>query len=70
LTLRLKPSFTKYCVKYLHVPKLFEICAHTRLAGLPKVAKAGGKRGRPAAAAVLVELIGYIAVTGVVYIGL
>jgi hypothetical protein len=38
---------------------------------LPKVAKAWGKRGRPAAAAaVLVELIGYIAVPGVVYIGL
>lgn len=64
----MKPSFPKYYVKYLRVAKLFENCAHTRLAGLPKVAKAGGKRGRPAAAAVLVELIGYIAVPGVVYI--
>jgi len=37
-------------VKYIHVTKLFGgNCAHTRPAGLPKVAKSRGKRGRPAA---------------------
>jgi hypothetical protein len=35
-------------VKFLYFPKLFGNCAHTRLAGLPKVAKSRGKRGRAA----------------------
>lgn len=38
-------------MKYLRVPKVFENCAHTRLAALPKVAKSGGKQDRPAAVA-------------------
>ena len=51
------------------VPKLFENCAHTRLAGLPKVAKSRGKQDRPAATTKLVALIGYISVPGVVCVG-
>jgi hypothetical protein len=57
-------------MKYLHVPKLFENCAHTRLAGLPKVAKSRGKQDRPAATTTTTgALIGYVSVPGVVCIG-
>lgn len=52
----------------LHFPKLFGNSAHTRLAGLPKVAKSRGKQGRPAAGTALAALIGYSAVPGVVHI--
>ena len=47
------------------------VCAHTRLTGLPKVAKSRGKRGRPAATTATTStwaLIGYNAVPSV-YIG-
>jgi hypothetical protein len=56
-------------MKYLHVPKLSENCAHTRLVGLPKVAKSRDKQDRPAAVTTLVALIGCISVPGVVCIG-
>lgn len=36
-------------MRRLYFPELFGDCAHTRLAGLPKVAKSRGMRVRPAA---------------------